>query len=115
MSKNRKNKKSAVPLHRRQGDVLVMKVDDKSIPENLVPTKRVTLRLGEKTGHHHTFETGAVGYASTADSLVEYIEVTEQEASIVHQDHASISFPKGTYINVQQWEYSPQELKKVVD
>ena len=36
----------------RQGDVLLVPV--KEIPSGLVQTKKVTLALGEVTGHHHT-------------------------------------------------------------
>jgi len=97
----------------RQGDVLVIPVT--SIPTNLKQTKRVTLALGEVTGHHHTIHDGAIGYASNVDALVDYIEVTSPVADLTHQEHSTIPIPTGTYKVVKQVEYTPAELRNVRD
>lgn len=97
----------------RQGDVLIIQVN--KIPEGLKQTKKVTLALGEATGHHHTIYDGAVGYASSIDSLAEYFEVTGESADLTHQEHGAIPVPKGKWRSVIQTEYTPEELKKVVD
>ena len=97
----------------RQGDVLVIPVN--SIPTDLKQTKRVTLALGEVTGHHHTIHDGATGYASDVDALVDYIEVTAPSADLTHQEHSTIPIPAGTYKVVKQVEYTPAELRNVRD
>ena len=97
----------------RQGDVIV--IPCKSIPSGLKQTKRVTLALGEVTGHHHTIHEGATGYASDVDALVEYIEVTGAPADLTHQEHSTIPIPAGTYQVVKQVEYTPAELRNVRD
>jgi hypothetical protein len=97
----------------RQGDVLIMPV--KNIPTSLKKTKRVTLALGEVTGHHHSISNGAVGYADDENGLSEYFEVIDDSANLTHQEHDTITFPKGTYKKVIQVEYTPQEIRNVAD
>lgn len=97
----------------RQGDVLI--IPTTKIPANLVKTKKVTLAYGEVTGHHHTIFSGAVGYGKSADSLVDYFEVTTDDAQIVHQEHDPIKLPAGTYRSVIQVEYTPEAIRNVQD
>lgn len=97
----------------RQGDVLIMPV--KNIPNNLTRTKKVTLALGEVTGHHHSITNGAVGFAEKDDDLADYFEVTSNSADLTHQEHDTISLPKGKYRKVIQVEYTPQEIRNVAD
>lgn len=99
--------------HYRQGDVLVIPVN--SIPKKLKRTNKVTLALGEVTGHHHTITSGAVGYGDNIDSLVDYFEVTAEEAILTHQEHDPISLPKGKYRKIIQVEYSPGAIRNVTD
>ena len=105
-----KNKKSKIY---RQGDVLVIPVS--TIPKGLKKTKKVTLALGEVTGHHHTIHSGAVGYANDVDALVDYLEVTEDAADLTHQEHSTIPVPKGTYQVIKQVEYTPEAIRNVRD
>ncbi len=104
--------KTTMP-HYRQGDVLLVPVAN--IPANRVKTNRVTLAFGEVTGHHHTISNGAVGYAANPTDLAEYVEVTADTADLTHQEHDTITLPKGTYRSVRQVEYAPGELKNVAD
>jgi hypothetical protein len=110
MKKNKKNNKKKLF---RQGDVLLIEVD--SIPEGLVTTEKVTLALGEVTGHHHTIYAGATGFADSNTALAEYIEVTNDVAELTHQEHSTISVPSGKYKNVIQTEYTPERLRQVAD
>lgn len=109
-----KKKKSNIEA-RRQGDVLSIKID--KLPENVKQTKKCTLAFGEKTGHHHTIESGAVGYAdpNDAEGLAEFMTVTEDGAALGHQEHDTINFPAGTYQNVIQTRYTPEALQRVRD
>jgi hypothetical protein len=106
----KQNKKSVII---RQGDVLLIPVD--KIPEGMKTTKKVTLALGESTGHHHTIYDGAVGYADDEDSLVEYLSVTNQVGALTHQEHDTIAVPNGNYLNVSQFQYTPEKLERVAD
>jgi|TARA_S200002703_G_scaffold6386_1_gene7027 hypothetical protein len=97
----------------RQGDVLILPINE--IPTNLVETKKCTLALGEATGHHHTIFENAVGYSNTEDGLADYFEVTDTTADLVHQEHDTIPIPKGKYRKVIQSEFTPEEIKHVID
>ena len=97
----------------RQGDVLIKSVSE--IPAGLTKTKRCTLAYGEVTGHHHTIETGAIGYAEKDTDTVAYFTVTEEVGNLTHQEHTTISLPKGNYRSVIQVEYTPEELRNVAD
>lgn len=97
----------------RQGDVLIMRVN--SIPENLVKTNKVTLALGEVTGHHHSIlSENVVGFAEVETALAKYIEVKSQ-AVLTHQEHDPITLPEGTYRAIIQKEYEPGALRNVAD
>ena len=97
----------------RQGDVLIMPV--KSIPQTKKVTNKVTLALGEVTGHHHTISSGAVGYADEPTALAEYFEVNVDSAELTHQEHDTITIPKGKYRSVIQSEYTPEAIRNVAD
>jgi len=100
-------------MNYRQGDVLLIPIDE--IPANLKKTKVVTLALGEVTGHHHTLNTGAIGYAEDEVSLADYIEVEELLADLTHQEHDTIQVAKGRYKVIRQMEYTGQSLRNVAD
>lgn len=102
--------------HYRQGDVLFFEVD--SIPEGLKKTKKTTLAYGEKTGHHHSFDmgSGVVGYADDEEGLSQYFEV-EKTAALKHQEHDPIVVGEKSkkFAAVIQVEYTPQEIRQVMD
>lgn len=100
----------------RQGDVLVIKTD--SIPTNLKKTvgEKVTLALGEVTGHHHSFsEPSVIGYAEGDVALADYFEITSESATLTHQEHNPITLPKGNYESLIQVQYTPEEIRNVAD
>jgi hypothetical protein len=99
--------------HARQGDVLLRRID--SIPSGLKRTKGVTLAYGEMTGHSHTFDGGAVGFADDEKGLAEFVEVTKPDAPLVHQEHDTHQYPKGNYENIHQFEYTPAAIVPVAD
>ncbi len=94
----------------------------KSVPSTATkqtPSARITLALGEATGHHHDL---CVTTADPADwwkqgeGLAEekFIEVSKP-AEITHQEHATIRIPAGTYRVTRQREYSPEAIRNVAD
>tara|TARA_R100000951_G_scaffold112807_1_gene113753 strand:- start:14972 stop:15304 length:333 start_codon:yes stop_codon:yes gene_type:complete len=106
------------PLY-RQGDVLCIPIDAIPTDKKLVPLDpkaRVTLALGEATGHHHTLSEGSVeGWSNGIEALAEYFEVTSREAVLTHQEHDAITLPKGVYERVIQTEYTPEKIVRVAD
>lgn len=107
----KKNKNSNIY---RQGDVLIIPVAE--IPAGLKQTKRVTLALGEVTGHHHSItDDHCTGFAETIESLAEYLLVETQPAELTHQEHSTITIAPGKYQVVRQVEYTPEALKNVAD
>ena len=105
--------KNNVQITYRQGDVLIVPI--KNIPSGKKVTRKVTLALGEVTGHHHTIECGAVGYADDEANLAEYFEVNSDTAELTHQEHDTIVIPKGKYRSVIQSEYTPEAIRNVAD
>ena len=112
----------AAPKMYRQGDVLI--IECSGIPSEAKALNKkhtVTLAFGEVTGHAHTISKGATGYSTaviTDDntvSLTEYLEVEEALANLDHQEHDTITLPKGTYKIGHQREYTPEAIRNVAD
>lgn len=120
----------------RQGDVLIMRVDDNTPLGKELPRGndgRVVLALGEATGHAHAIssiqcslymderrpisETDAanmiaqLGGGLIPDRLLKCDETVE----LLHEEHEIIILPKGTYRVSIQKEYSPSALRNVTD
>ena len=98
----------------RQGDVLITPITQ--IPADLYKTKKVTLALGEVTGHHHSILDGnCIGFAMQENDLAEYLDVGPSGAELTHQEHSTITLPPGKYSVTRQTEYSPEALRNVAD
>lgn len=101
--------------HYRQGDVLLRPV--KAIPDDAKHQEvkdRIVLAYGEVTGHAH-----AIHDLENVDVFVGangemYLQV-KSDASLVHEEHATIALPAGNYERVIQREYSPEEIRDVMD
>ncbi len=100
----------------RHGDVLVQSVP--SLPA-AHPRPGITLARGEVTGHSHRFAVGAGGgvaevqlYQAGPDT---YLEVLAQSADLIHEEHHTISLPRGFYKVWMQREYSPEAIRRVLD
>lgn len=101
---------------RRQGDVLVMRVGE--MPKDCVAQNRengrVILAHGELTGHAHAIKDRGARLLETAAKAT-YLEITDEVAHLVHEEHKTVELPKGVYRVVRQTEYSPEELRNVAD
>ncbi len=122
----------------RQGDVLLFPVSE--IPAEQTPkvSGKVILAYGEVTGHHHRFENENVrGFwkegddnkmagGSTIDNLpaafvgtpsqIEFVEIPEGGADLVHEEHSAIHVEPGAYRVVRQVEYvAPNIVRQVYD
>lgn len=96
----------------RQGDVLVAPTEHE-IPEGTKVEDRCILAYGEKTGHCHQIETGAHLFVEVDG--VRYLDVFDDEATITHEEHGAITLPRGRYTVTIQREYTPDEVRQVVD
>lgn len=103
----------------RQGDVCLIAVD--SIPEGAKAEKRkgkkVILALGEATGHHHRFEFMNTDFNDVKIYHVgatRYLAV-QKPAELLHEEHSTVAVPAGKYLLPSQVEYTPAELRRVVD
>ena len=106
-------KKEDVPVLYRQGDVLFRRVD--TIPrEGAIKRMNGVIAEGEATGHHHALaDLSAAEVLECGESL--YVHVGENGVSIQHEEHGPIALPAGDYEVTIQREYSPEEIRSVVD
>jgi hypothetical protein len=97
----------------RQGDVLFRRVA--YIPrEGANKRENGVIAYGEATGHTHALsDPGAAEVLECGEDL--YVHVGESGVSIKHQEHGAIALPAGDYQVTIQREYSPQEIRRVVD
>lgn len=104
----------------RQGDVLLHKV--KALPKNVteVPVTedgKVILAWGEATGHHHRIENVIKDnpkvrlWSADAERFLQVLVKCE----LRHEEHTSITLEPGIYKLPTQVEYTPKELRRVVD
>ncbi|GAA2812121.1 hypothetical protein GCM10010441_40990 [Kitasatospora paracochleata] len=106
----------------RQGDVLIVPVEETAVPAAVVAPApqprdgrgRLVLALGEVTGHAHAVvgpgelrrEAGPFGPA--------WLHLPEG-GRVVHEEHAVIALPRGWYRVVRQREYVPGAVRMVAD
>lgn len=102
----------------RQGDVLIRQRKAER-PESATPIARdgaaVILAYGEVTGHsHQILERDVTFWLPEGLSGVRILDVPTG-ATVRHDEHDPIELPAGTYDVFIQTEYSPQELRQVLD
>jgi hypothetical protein len=96
----------------RHGDVLISRVE--SIPDGSKRLPHCILAEGELTGHAHRIE--GSGVAELFESGGErFLRVLADEARVVHEEHRTITLPRGTYRVWGQREYTPQAIVRVRD
>ena len=103
-------------LEFRQGDVGIDTIS--SIPKGAKREKkdRVILAYGEVTGHCHEIATEDLDKIElySLDGKM-YLSVKEEGVRVTHQEHDVAILPVGNYEVVRQREYSPEELRNVLD
>ncbi|WP_159589676.1 hypothetical protein [Chelativorans xinjiangense] len=112
--------KQHAPLSYRQGDVLLVPCTEipDSAHENAAENGRVVLALGERTGHAHTMAADRVCYfrEDGSGSGGTFICVTGSgPVELTHEEHAPLAIPPGNYRVVQQREYQPRAVPRLVD
>ncbi|MEM6474404.1 MAG: hypothetical protein AAF802_33025 [Planctomycetota bacterium] len=96
----------------RHGDVMLEEVAE--LPEARRKAQHTILAHGELTGHcHRISERGAADLYDTPDGM--FLHVISDVATLVHDEHDSISLRFGIYRVWRQREYSPEEIRIIRD
>lgn len=96
----------------RHGDVLITSVS--ALPEGAQPRSGATLAYGEVTGHSHRFaEPSRVALWTSGLDL--FVQVIDEQATLIHEEHKPIVLTRGTYRVWKQREYTPTAIRTVVD
>jgi len=101
----------------RQGDILFQTIEQ--IPFGVARMPNLVLASGDSTSHRHMIKdrkTAELFRSSnvTIDDL--FLNVTANEASVVHPEHNTIVLPKGCYRVWHQREFGEDKKpKRVVD
>jgi hypothetical protein len=102
-------------LQFRQGDVFIEKIE--ALPSGLKKHKkdngRIILAYGEVTGHAHAIVDDVTASFIDSDGNL-YLE-SKEDILVKHEEHAEIKLPAGVYRITHQREYSPEEIRNVLD
>ncbi len=95
----------------QQGDVLIQRVSE-------VKGKKLNhlcLAKGEVTGHYHEITKGDTELYEHEGTM--FLKVKSEEAELTHQEHNTITLPKGDYKigRVQEYDHFSEEAKQVQD
>ena len=96
----------------RHGDVFIQSCG--AIPAGARRLPHNILAKGEATGHaHRVAERDAATVWQSDDDL--YLEVSGERATVEHEEHSPITLDRGSYRVWIQREYTPQEIRRVID
>ena len=96
----------------RHGDVIIVAAD--AIPADAIRRPTTILARGEATGHSHRIEDPKSAEVFDRDSIG-YLRVTARQARLVHDEHHPIVLPRGIFRFWMQREYTPKEIRRIVD
>jgi hypothetical protein len=117
----------AIPMNEMfaQGDLLIERVVDTEPSGRVLSadeTGAIVLAEGEVTGHRHAifdrvtmFRDDSLAREIPAGLYVGHLKVDSGSARIVHQEHAPITLPQGTYRVRRQRELEPKDAVIVAD
>lgn len=103
------------PTMYRQGDVLLVKVNQMRNARDVTPKDRIVLAYGEVTGHAHAVYPQVITKdkppalpAKLWDAGAErYLQVIERTA-LKHEEHDAITLAPGLYRVIRQREFDPR-------
>ena len=96
----------------RHGDVIIAPA--RSIPAAAIRRPTALLARGEATGHSHRIEDPKTVEVFDHDGMG-YLRVTAPEARLVHDEHDAIVLPRGIFRFWMQREYTPKEIRRIID
>jgi len=108
-----------------QGDLLIERVPDivpsGTVTQNLVGAAMV-LAEGEATGHRHAiweqvtlFRDDGLARGIPANLYVGHVRIDAPCARLMHDEHAPLTLPKGTYRVRRQRELEPRDARVIAD
>ena len=95
----------------RQGDTLLVKTKKPKETGKPIAQRRITIALGETTGHAHVLEGEVAEFLINGQRMI----WVEAPATYTHEEHAPHTIMPGWYVAPQQVEYTPQEIRRVTD
>lgn len=101
----------------RQGDVIVFQLPSpQGETRSGQATDQVVLALGEVTGHAHRLRGGIELLEPDRGDGRCLFRVTDQ-ATLTHEEHATMVFEPGLYLKVNQVEYDPftERIRHIAD
>ena len=98
----------------RQGDVLLVPVNEVPKGAKRMRPKRVVLAEGEVTGHVHELVGGRVDLYQDKAEVV-FAKIMDSASELKHAEHATQVIEPGIYRIVRQREYTPAENVRVAD
>ncbi len=105
----------------RQGDVMFKRIAQLPAGEKK-KRENATVAYGEVTGHSHQLaieDREAAEVLEIGEGLFVHVSESglhiEGGATFVHEEHGPITLPPGNYEVVIQREYSPEEIRNVID
>lgn len=84
------------------------------MPDRAIRQPSLVLARGEATGHSHRITDPATAERFDCDGTL-YLRVIAESASLIHDEHRAIDLPRGVYRFWQQREYTPKEIRRIVD
>lgn len=108
-----------------QGDVLFERVADvppSGTTMSAASDGSVTVAEGEATGHRHRFydavvmfRDDALAWDIPADLYIGHVKIEGNEARLLHDEHAPLILPRGTWRVRRQRELEPNNVRYVAD
>jgi len=95
----------------RHGDVLLADIPD--VPAGARVRDGLVLAYGEATGHSHRVEPREAAQLYELENIL-YLRVAK-DATLLHEEHGPIALKPGSYRVWRQREYTPREIRVVVD
>ena len=104
----------------RQGDVLLIPTCEQPDADGYTEVPRddgrIVLAHGEATGHAHAiYDDGVRLYQNKTNADDRILKVEGNVCYLRHEEHTKQALNPGNYRVVIQREYSPQEIRRVID
>lgn len=103
----------------RQGDVLIIPTKQRAVGKQVKRDNgRVVLAYGEVTGHSHAIKEKEAELYELPDAELgdRFLKVLKEGGvDLVHEEHATITIPKGNWIARIKREWSPLGDRQVID
>lgn len=84
------------------------------LPTQAKRRPNLVLAYGEVTGHSHRIKEQDAAELWEANGTL-FLKVVADRATVIHEEHAPVTLPRGLYRVWRQREYTPQAIRVVRD